>query len=121
MYLDIRVLAVWTKKPAPKTEGQVKPYEQLLTNGGRPPRLLQFEINLQSLRQNKEKCHHFLFIFNYLAGLASISITLFRILHSLEYKAENIKGMPPISKKHQQIKKRKKNNTRAQYLRAYGM
>ena len=42
-----------------------------------------------------------------------VSITLFRILSSPDYKAEKIKGIPPTSKKSRQFKKRKKNNTRA--------
>ena len=50
-----------------------------------------------------------------------LSITLSRILHSLEYKAQKIKGMPPTSKKRRQFKKRKKISTRALYLSAYGI
>ena len=44
-------------------------------------------------------------------------------MRSLEYKAQKIKGMPPTSKKSQQFKKRKKNNTcacKSMYCRSKG-
>ena len=50
-----------------------------------------------------------------------VRINLSRLQASPDYKPQNIKGIPPISKKRRHTKKRKNNIRRGLFLRAYGI